>query len=305
MPGRCDVFAWGYNRPVAMRALPETCSVHARLFRGPLMSIENWCCAGHDTPGKTEEWCDDDQIVITRRGSWELTVQGVPQLADPTVATMWNRHAEYRVRHPARGGDRCTIFRLSEAGSRALREACAAQSGGGQYAKTFARRAVPLDARAYLHHRRVLEAASAGAAGAMATTLALEESAFDLIGALCATAASAPESPRHRRDVVGRVREILATRFAQPLSVQGIAEAVACSPFHLSRLFRRETGLTIHRALNRLRLREGLERLLDEPTQISRIALDVGFASHSHFSDAFRAEYGFSPRHGRVIQRAL
>jgi AraC-like DNA-binding protein len=48
-------------------------------------------------------------------------------------------------------------------------------------------------------------------------------------------------------------------------------------------------------------LREGLERLLDDPLHISRIALDVGFASHSHFTDAFRAEYGRSPQQVRRI----
>jgi AraC family transcriptional regulator len=98
------------------------------------------------------------------------------------------------------------------------------------------------------------------------------------------------------------VREIIAS----PLSPSRCPSSAspgpsAVPPFHLSRIFRRETGLTLHRAIVRLRLREGLERLLDEPQQISRIALDVGFSSHSHFTDAFRAEFGHSPQQVRGI----
>jgi AraC-like DNA-binding protein len=54
-----------------------------------------------------------------------------------------------------------------------------------------------------------------------------------------------------------------------------------------------------------MRLRAGLERLLDEPVSVSTIALDSGFASHSHFTDAFRAEYGCSPSEARGLRHGL
>ena len=122
-----------------------------------------------------------------------------------------------------------------------------------------------------------------------------------LIRRLCLDADGQPETAVVARELVSRVREFIGRRFAEPLSVECIARSVGCSPFHLSRIFRRETGLTLHRAIVWLRLREGLERLLDEPQQISRIALDVGFSSHSHFTDAFRAEFGHSPQQVRGI----
>jgi AraC-like DNA-binding protein len=103
---------------------------------------------------------------------------------------------------------------------------------------------------------------------------------------------------------VDRARDIIARDFTRPLTLDGLARDAGCSPFHLGRLFRRSTGITLHRAVVRLRLREGLERLLDEPGNVARIALDTGFASHSHFSDAFRAEYGCPPSEARRLRRA-
>lgn len=270
----------------------------SRLLSGRLISIDDWRCVGDDTAGRHAEWCGDDRIVITRRGLWELDIHGVPLLADSTAATLWNRNTEYRVRHPVRGGDQCTIFRLTDAGTRALNEEREAR-GSRKCDATFARRALPLDGAAYLLHRTLLRAAQGGAA--KDDPIALEEPAFELIRRLCLDADSQPETGMGARELVRRVREFIGRRFAEPISVESIARSVGCSPFHLSRIFRGETGLTLHRAIVRLRLREGLERLLDEPQQISRIALDVGFASHSHFTDAFRDEYGCSPRHVRRI----
>jgi AraC-like DNA-binding protein len=88
---------------------------------------------------------------------------------------------------------------------------------------------------------------------------------------------------------------ILDSRFADRLTLAGIARTVGCSPYHLARTFRREAGLTIHRYLNRLRLRAGLERLVDGAEGLTGIALDVGFSSHAHFTEAFRREFGLPP----------
>jgi len=60
-------------------------------------------------------------------------------------------------------------------------------------------------------------------------------------------------------------------------------------------LFRQRTGVSIHRYLTRLRLRASLERLADGASDLTTLALDLGFSSHSHFSGAFRAEFGQTP----------
>ena len=269
--------------------LPESCSHFAILFEGELFSIGDWRCRGVDTPAGREEWSGEDRIVVTRRGAWELDSEGVARRADPVTVTLWNRGA-YRVRHPVRGGDQCTAFRLTRAGTAALRALAPARGRRGPR-RTFTAPCRPLDGRSYLAHRRAL--ASAGDA------LAAEEAGLAFLRRVAADVLrERPIAPPANR-YADRARDLIASEFRSPLSVAGIARAVHCSPFHLGRLFRRATGMTLHRAVVRLRLRDGLERLLDEPGGVAAVALDVGFASHSHFTDAFRSEFGCPPSAAR------
>lgn len=281
------------------RALPESCAPRspgsspselvgadakgmlASVHRGELVVIDDWRCHGHDTMGRHLEWCADDRIVVTRRGAWELQVDGEGAIADPLTAVLWNRHTEYRVRHPVPGGDQCTVFRLTERGTHEL--------GGGR--RTFGRLGTRLEGAAYLEHRRLL----LRSAHSSLDSLAIEEAALEFVRGL---ASRGPLSPRSRAThrAVRRARDYIAANFRCPLSVSAIAHAASCSPFHLSRLFRRETGFTLHAAVTTWRLREALERLVAEPERISTIATDVGFSSHSHLGDSFRREFGCAPR---------
>jgi AraC family transcriptional regulator len=280
-------------------ALPESCSRLTPLYGGDLFAVEDWRCSGADTPARREEWSSYDRVVVTRRGAWELEVEGTKRLADPVTATLWNR-GPYRVRHPVGGRDACTVFRLTAAGTAAFAQASPPRQRVGQ-GGTFTGPSRPLDGRTYLLHRRAL----AAAAGASADPLAVEEPALEFLRIAAAeeeSARTSPDPPSARRHVAG-ARDILARDFRRPLTIGQVARQVNCSPFHLSRLFRRATGVTLYQAVLRLRLREGLERLLDEPDGIASIALAVGFASHSHFTDAFRAEFGCPPSHARRLLR--
>lgn len=94
-----------------------------------------------------------------------------------------------------------------------------------------------------------------------------------------------------------------------PPALGEVAGALGCSPFHLSRIFRRESGLPMRRYLDRSRLRLALERLADGEQDLTGLALDLGYADHSHFSNAFRREFGLSPsrfrrRAGGALLRA-
>jgi len=271
------------------RPLPESCSHLAILFEGELFAIGDWRCAGADTPAGSEEWSGEDRIVVTRRGAWELDTEGVARRADALTVTLWNRGA-FRVRHPVRGGDRCTAFRLTPAGTAALR-GLARAPGRRRRRGTFAAPFRPLDGRSYLAHRSAL--ASAG------DVLAVEEAGLAFLRRIAEILPDRHTAPQEANRYVDRARDLIAAEFRSRLTMTGIARAVHCSPFHLGRLFRRATGMTLHRAVLRLRLREGLERLLDEPAGVAAVALDVGFASHSHFTDAFRSEYGCPPSAAR------
>ncbi|MEO7996653.1 MAG: AraC family transcriptional regulator [Gemmatimonadaceae bacterium] len=263
--------------------------------------------------------------MITRRGAYELTIDAVPHFVDPLVATFWNRGDYYRVRHMVSGGDECTIFLLSEQASQEIREQTKRRAASAPR-NTFKNSSRSIDGQTYLMHRAALAQArsesvdnrNARNASARRTRphtsdarnpvpnadpLAVEESAFEFLQQIVKneTENSPSLQSRERTRIVAHAREILASEFRQRLSLASVARDVNCSPFHLSRLFRQATGVSLYRAVVRLRLREGLERLLDAPEQISTVALDTGFASHSHFADAFRAEYHCSPSDARMI----
>ena len=95
-------------------------------------------------------------------------------------------------------------------------------------------------------------------------------------------------------------------RADQHLSVGSVAQAVGLSVAHLHRLFRQceEQPLAHYVWAERL---EACKRLLADPAaagrSVSEIAFGLGFNDAAHFSRAFRARFGASPREWR--ERAL
>ena len=131
----------------------------------------------------------------------------------------------------------------------------------------------------------------------------------ELLGAVVAVLAAAPDdadrrppsaSGAERRRLVDRTRAFLSVAYADRLSLGDIGRQVGASPFHLARTFRAATGSTIHAYREQLRLREALRRLRDDDADLARVAVDVGFASHSHFDDRFRTAFGASPSGARA-----
>jgi AraC-like DNA-binding protein len=72
------------------------------------------------------------------------------------------------------------------------------------------------------------------------------------------------------------------------------------SAFHLGRIFRAHTGFPLHAYRTQLRLRLALDRLAERPSDLAALALDLGFNSHSHFTDTFRAAFFITPSDARV-----
>jgi AraC-like DNA-binding protein len=60
-----------------------------------------------------------------------------------------------------------------------------------------------------------------------------------------------------------------------------------------------ETGSSIHQYRLQLRLGIALERLAGGEVDLARLAVDLGFAHHSHFSACFRRVYGYTPGQAR------
>lgn len=110
--------------------------------------------------------------------------------------------------------------------------------------------------------------------------------------------AAAPTAEDHRA-MVDRARRWLDLHAHEKLRLEGVADAAFASPSHLCRVFRLATGSTVHHYLTQLRLRRAIDRVVDPDRHIADIALETGFAHHSHFTAAFRKAFGAPPNEVR------
>lgn len=94
---------------------------------------------------------------------------------------------------------------------------------------------------------------------------------------------------------VARAKTILLENLAEPPSLEELGRRVACSHFYLSRTFTRETGLTLSQWLRRARLERAAELLHTRKCNVTEAALEVGYSSLSHFSQAFHEMFGCCP----------
>ena len=98
---------------------------------------------------------------------------------------------------------------------------------------------------------------------------------------------------------ISAILQFIRQHYAEPLSVESIAEQVMMSKFHLCHLFRTHTGMTVMQYLNEQRLHAARSMLSRTTRPVVEIALACGFGSSSHFSTVFRSREGLTPREYR------
>jgi Transcriptional regulator containing an amidase domain and an AraC-type DNA-binding HTH domain len=102
-----------------------------------------------------------------------------------------------------------------------------------------------------------------------------------------------------RRELADGARVRLAASIAMAHPLADVARSLNASPFHLAHVFREEVGQSLHQYLVRLRLVAALDHLAAGATDLSMLALELGFSNHSHFSVTFRRTFGVSPSEAR------
>jgi AraC-like DNA-binding protein len=100
---------------------------------------------------------------------------------------------------------------------------------------------------------------------------------------------------RLARDRVEKVIAILKRDLANPPALEELGREVGCSHFYLSRTFSKEMGVTIPQHLRQLRLERAAELLRSGKFNVTEAALEVGYNSLSHFSQAFHEMFGCCP----------
>jgi len=96
---------------------------------------------------------------------------------------------------------------------------------------------------------------------------------------------------------------LMESNIEEPLATDDIANLVGISRRQLERQFKQYLGSVPSRYYLELRLQRARQLLLDSKHSIVQIGLMCGFSSGSHFSTAYRALFGITPREER--QRKL
>jgi AraC family transcriptional regulator len=306
-----DTLRWPHEFLPPVRkdpAGPRVPSRHARLlWEGPRILLGHFHADSSDRDfqeaGPIGDW---PEIAFPRTAVLIHQEGGAPFVADPTLAVFYNPRQAYRRRDLTGSGDRCEWLSfdpglLPESGSGAEDDS----------ARPFRRSHAPISPGACLLVRRVSHRAAAGEAD----PLEIEESLMHLLGeclGACRLAARDSGSGGMRPVWVREAKTFLAARFDERLTLTDLSRRLGLSPYYLCRLFLAVTGQTLHAYRNELRLRASLVRLLESSEDLTPIALELGFSSHSHFTSAFRRKFGLTPSryrssagrrtHGRAVR---
>jgi len=135
---------------------------------------------------------------------------------------------------------------------------------------------------------------------AEADTFEIEAAGLDLLDLSLASMRTVNAGPRRstlvrRARALERVKEAVALAPAEKWTVTELAKIAHLSPFHMCRVFRQTVGTSIYDYVLHERLAHTLDAVLERSDDLTAIALDAGFASHSHFTARFRSFFGCTP----------
>ena len=116
-----------------------------------------------------------------------------------------------------------------------------------------------------------------------------------LINRIYASGSTAPDRAEATRDPkIAAVLSYINENLGRELSVDELAEQAYLSRYHFMRLFKAQTGSTVHAYVRQKRLLYAA-RLIREGESAARAAAESGFSDYSAFHRAFRESFGISP----------
>ncbi len=277
----------------------ETPLTFRALYDSPVLSVRDYDCRAARHGPEREEHSDSNTIVLMRRGAFckHFGRRGVT--ADVNQVVFFSQGSTYRVSHPADCGDRGTIFAPSpRALADIVREIDPAVEDRPE--RPFPFDTGPCDPGVFWRHHEFVRRLEAGEPDPLWADVTGLQLVADVLGAAFARHGLPRRRRRNGTDAAHAERAeaaktYLAGHLGDRVTLDDVAGAVHASAFHLARVFRQRTGVPLHRYLTRLRLRAALEQLAGGANDLTALALDLGFSSHSHFTDAFRREFGSPP----------
>jgi AraC family transcriptional regulator len=209
-------------------------------------------------------------------------------VADANHVLFFNADEGYQVSHPVDGGDECLTLILSEAALRELAPASLLNNRGKLGFRSQHRRIDPRAQALVAVLRHSLQ-------NGTVESLEGENLLLTLVcRSLGPRTSHEPGATHAMRRLVNRVKLLLASNISRRWTLAQIAAEIGGSPVYLTQAFQQVEALPLYRYHLRLRLARALD-LIPQYHDLSALANDLGFSSHSHFTAAFRQIYGRSP----------
>ena len=255
-----------------------------------------WCSPRHPQ-FRTVGTIDGHTFVFPESAVW-IAHDGQPKFfGNPARVTLYNPGQPYERSPCDEEGDRCTWFAVTDQLARDVvgtRDPDAADSD-----RVFAFAFGPSSPATALKARRLLGLV---ATGRIRDPLFVEESVVGLFSKVVTGVYDHHETAQRGSDLTARQREVVETVAFELYrtctanhSLTTLARTVDLSVFHLCRLFRRATGMTMHAYRHHQRMARALDALGRDHIDLLGLAVDLGYCSHSHFTRMFRRKLGLVP----------
>jgi AraC family transcriptional regulator len=258
------------------------------LLSTEIVSLRDVRCAGvcsHRTP---EEFASTTHLVFPYRGIYMRHVGRDQVVADANHVLFFNAEEGYRVSHPVAGGDSSVSLSVSES---ILRELAPGRILSNGAMTGFRHQHQGIDPRA----QALVALLRHGLHNGTIEPLEAEGLTLTLVcRSLGPRTSHECRATLGNRRLTDRVKILLASDLSRRWTLAEIAAEIRGSPVYLTQVFQRVEGIPLYRYHLRLRLARALD-LVAEHEDLSALAADLGFSSHSHFSAAFRQAYGRSP----------
>jgi len=259
-----------------------------RLLDTPSVRIRDVHCRGACRHRSAEECAAATELVFPYRGLFMRHLCRDDAVAEANQVLFFNGTDSYHISHPVDGGDACLSFAIDEA---LLQELVPRDQLRPGPSVAFRRQRLRIDPRAQALVALLRHSLGRG----VAETLEAETLALTLVRrSLGERTAHVAAGSAGRQKLADRTKLVLSSDLTRRWTLSEIAAAVGVSPVYLTQVFQQVEGLPLYRYQLRLRLARALD-LLGDYDDLTALALDLGFSSHSHFTATFRQVYSCTP----------
>ncbi|MGE7137539.1 helix-turn-helix domain-containing protein [Luteibacter sp. NPDC031894] len=253
------------------------------------VSVRNMVCHGGCAHSGPEECAASTYLVFPYRGVYVRHVGRDQAVADANHVVFFNADEGYRIAHPVAGSDASLSLQLSPALLEELAPAAFLNKQANPGFRMQHRR-IDTDAQALVASLRH------GLEHGTMEALEAEGLLLDLVTrSLGPRNTRAPQATEGQHRLANRVKLLLSSDLSRRWSLADVGAEIGASPVYLTQVFQRVEGLPLYRYQLRLRLARALDLMGSADLDLSALAADLGFSSHSHFTAAFRQAYGQTP----------